>query len=63
VNYVQITAGTASKPLLKVVEKARCQRSGISECIPILKSQRSALASEREAAAGVSPAAVSEPML
>jgi phospholipid/cholesterol/gamma-HCH transport system substrate-binding protein len=43
VNYVQITAGTPSKPLLKVVEKAKCQRSGLSECIPILKSQRSAL--------------------
>jgi phospholipid/cholesterol/gamma-HCH transport system substrate-binding protein len=43
VNYVQITAGTPSKPLLKVVEKARCQSRGLSECIPILKSQRSAL--------------------
>ena len=43
VNYVQITAGTPSKPLLKVVEKAKCQSSGLSECIPILKSQRSAL--------------------
>jgi phospholipid/cholesterol/gamma-HCH transport system substrate-binding protein len=43
VNYVQITAGTPSKPLLKVVEKAKCQSKGLSECIPILKSQRSAL--------------------
>jgi phospholipid/cholesterol/gamma-HCH transport system substrate-binding protein len=43
VNYVQITAGTPSKPLLKVVEQARCQRMGIRECVPILKSQRSAL--------------------
>jgi phospholipid/cholesterol/gamma-HCH transport system substrate-binding protein len=43
VNYVQITAGTPSKPLLKVVEKAKCQSNGLSECIPILKSQRSAL--------------------
>jgi phospholipid/cholesterol/gamma-HCH transport system substrate-binding protein len=43
VNYVQITAGTPSKPLLKVVERAKCQSSGLSECIPILKSQRSAL--------------------
>jgi phospholipid/cholesterol/gamma-HCH transport system substrate-binding protein len=42
-NYVQITAGTPSKPLLKVVEKAKCERQGISPCIPILKSQRSAL--------------------
>jgi phospholipid/cholesterol/gamma-HCH transport system substrate-binding protein len=43
VNYVQITAGTPSKPLLKVVEKAKCDRAGISPCIPILKTQRSAL--------------------
>jgi phospholipid/cholesterol/gamma-HCH transport system substrate-binding protein len=44
VNYVQITAGSASKPLLKSVEKARCDRLAIRECVPILKSQRSALA-------------------
>ena len=43
VNYVQITAGTPSKPLLKVAERAKCQSNGLSECIPILKSQRSAL--------------------
>jgi phospholipid/cholesterol/gamma-HCH transport system substrate-binding protein len=43
VNYVQITAGTPSKPLLKTVEKARCDRMAIRECVPILKSQRSAL--------------------
>ncbi|WP_309606110.1 MlaD family protein [Phenylobacterium sp.] len=43
VNYVQITAGTASKPLLKVAEKAQCEARGMSPCIPILKSQRSAL--------------------
>ncbi|MFL5298356.1 MAG: MlaD family protein [Phenylobacterium sp.] len=43
VNYVQITAGTPSKPLLKVVEQAKCQKNGLSQCIPILKSQRSAL--------------------
>jgi phospholipid/cholesterol/gamma-HCH transport system substrate-binding protein len=43
VNYVQITAGTPSKPLLKVAEQAKCKSSGLSECIPILKSQRSAL--------------------
>ena len=30
--------------LLKVVERAKCQSKGLSECIPILKSQRSALA-------------------
>jgi len=44
VNYVQITAGTPSKPLLKTVEKIRCERMAIRECVPILKSQRSALA-------------------
>ena len=43
VNYVQITAGSPSKPLLKVVEKAKCDVVGLRECIPILKSQRSAL--------------------
>ena len=43
VNYVQITAGTPAKPLLKVAERAKCQSNGLSECIPILKSQRSAL--------------------
>ena len=43
VNYIQITAGTPSKPLLKVVEKAKCQSNGLNTCIPILKSQRSAL--------------------
>ncbi|MFI4964130.1 MAG: MlaD family protein [Caulobacterales bacterium] len=43
VNYIQITAGSPSKPLLKVAEKAKCQARGLSECIPILKSQRSAL--------------------
>jgi phospholipid/cholesterol/gamma-HCH transport system substrate-binding protein len=43
VNYVQITSGTPSKPLLKVVEQARCDRMGIRDCVPILKSQRSAL--------------------
>ncbi len=44
VNYVQITAGTSTKPLLKVAEQAKCQSNGLSQCIPILKSQRSALA-------------------
>ncbi|THD60206.1 MlaD family protein [Phenylobacterium sp.] len=43
VNYIQITAGTPSKPLLKVVEKQKCETTGLSPCIPILKSQRSAL--------------------
>jgi phospholipid/cholesterol/gamma-HCH transport system substrate-binding protein len=44
VNYIQITAGTSSKPLLKVAEKARCEAKGLNPCIPILNSQRSALA-------------------
>lgn len=43
VSFVQITAGTPAKPLLKVVEQAKCEASGIRQCIPILKSQRSAL--------------------
>ncbi len=43
VNYVQITSGTPSKPLLKVAEQAKCKTNGLSQCIPILKSQRSAL--------------------
>ena len=43
VNYIQISAGTASKPLLKVVERAKCEKLGISPCIPILKTQRSVL--------------------
>jgi len=43
-NYVQITAGTATRPLLKAAERRRCERQGIGrECIPILHSQRSAL--------------------
>jgi phospholipid/cholesterol/gamma-HCH transport system substrate-binding protein len=43
VNYVQITSGTPSKPLLKVAEQAKCKSNGLSQCIPILRSQRSAL--------------------
>ncbi len=43
VNYVQITAGTPSRPLLKEAEKERCERRGIGDCIPIIRSQRSAL--------------------
>jgi phospholipid/cholesterol/gamma-HCH transport system substrate-binding protein len=42
-NYVQITAGSATRPLLKDAEKAKCQSVGLNACIPILKSQRSAL--------------------
>jgi phospholipid/cholesterol/gamma-HCH transport system substrate-binding protein len=43
VNYVQITAGTPSKPLLKVAEQEKCRSNGIVQCIPLLQSQRSAL--------------------
>ena len=43
VNYIQISAGTPSRPLLKVVDARRCERIGLRECIPVLRSQRSAL--------------------
>ncbi len=43
VNYIQITAGTSARPLLKVVEAARCTQLGKRNCVPILRSQRSAL--------------------
>ncbi|MFN3583047.1 MlaD family protein [Phenylobacterium sp.] len=46
VNYIQITAGTPSKPLLKDEAQKRCQREGIGlgqECIPVVRSQRSTL--------------------
>lgn len=46
VNYIQITAGTPSKPLLKDEARARCEREGLAlgrECIPVLQSQRSTL--------------------
>lgn len=40
-NYVQITSGTGTRPLLK---EAACARQGLGrECIPILRSQRSTL--------------------
>ncbi|WP_430425752.1 MlaD family protein [Phenylobacterium sp.] len=39
-NYVQITSGTGTRPLLK---QSACERQGLRECIPILRSQRSAL--------------------
>lgn len=40
-NYVQITSGTGTRPLLK---EAACGRRSLGrECIPILRSQRSAL--------------------
>lgn len=43
VSLIQISAGTASKRLLKDVERERCEKRGLRECIPILRSQRSAL--------------------
>ncbi|WP_293908244.1 MlaD family protein [Phenylobacterium sp.] len=43
-NYVQISAGTGTKPLLKEADQARCDRMGLGrQCIPILHSQRSAI--------------------
>ncbi|TAL32068.1 MlaD family protein [Phenylobacterium sp.] len=39
-NYVQITSGTGTRPLLK---QTACARQGLRECIPILRSQRSQL--------------------
>ncbi|HEY8571023.1 MlaD family protein [Phenylobacterium sp.] len=43
VSLIQITAGTPSRPLLKEVEQRRCEARGMRNCIPILRSQRSAL--------------------
>jgi phospholipid/cholesterol/gamma-HCH transport system substrate-binding protein len=42
-NYVQIAAGTPSKPLLKDYTEAHCTRGLGRECIPIIHSQRSAI--------------------
>lgn len=43
-NYVQITAGTGTRPLLKDADKARCERLGLGrECIPVIRSQRSTI--------------------
>lgn len=43
-NYVQITAGTGTRPLLKDADKPRCERMGLGrDCIPIIRSQRSAI--------------------
>jgi phospholipid/cholesterol/gamma-HCH transport system substrate-binding protein len=43
VSLIQISAGTPSLPLLKEAERERCERQGKNNCIPIIKSQRSAL--------------------
>jgi phospholipid/cholesterol/gamma-HCH transport system substrate-binding protein len=43
-NYVQITSGSGTRPLLKEADQARCDRQGIGrDCIPVIRSQRSAL--------------------
>jgi phospholipid/cholesterol/gamma-HCH transport system substrate-binding protein len=43
-NYVQITAGTGVRPLLKEADKARCERLGLGrDCIPVIHSQRSTI--------------------
>jgi len=43
-NYVQITAGTGARPLLKEADQPRCDRLGLGrDCIPVIKSQRSAI--------------------
>jgi phospholipid/cholesterol/gamma-HCH transport system substrate-binding protein len=42
VNYIQITAGTTAKPLLKDYTAAHCERLS-GGCIPILHSQRSTI--------------------
>lgn len=42
-NYVQITAGTPTRALLKDVAAASCEKLG-GECVPILGSQRSTIA-------------------
>ncbi|MGA0604702.1 MlaD family protein [Phenylobacterium sp. VNQ135] len=46
VNYIQITSGTPSRPLLKDEARKKCEQDGIGigrECIPVLRSQRSTL--------------------
>ena len=44
-NYVQITAGSGGRPLLKDLTEARCRQRGIGqECIPVIRSQRSTIA-------------------
>jgi phospholipid/cholesterol/gamma-HCH transport system substrate-binding protein len=43
-NYVQITSGTGTRPLLKEADKPRCERLGLGrECIPVIRSQRSTI--------------------
>jgi phospholipid/cholesterol/gamma-HCH transport system substrate-binding protein len=43
-NYVQITAGTGTRPLLKEADRPRCERLDLGrDCIPVIRSQRSAI--------------------
>ncbi|ODT89572.1 MlaD family protein [Phenylobacterium sp. SCN 70-31] len=42
-NYVQITSGTSSQPLLEDAARAWCEREGVRPCIPVIRSQRSTL--------------------
>ncbi len=43
-NIVQISAGTSTRPLAKDVARANCERQGLgAQCVPVLRSQRSAL--------------------
>jgi phospholipid/cholesterol/gamma-HCH transport system substrate-binding protein len=43
-NYIQITSGAGTRPLLKDAAQPRCERLGLGrECIPIIRSQRSTL--------------------
>lgn len=43
-NYVQITAGSGSRQLLKDADQPRCEREGLARaCIPVIRSQRSAI--------------------
>jgi phospholipid/cholesterol/gamma-HCH transport system substrate-binding protein len=43
-NYIQITAGTGTRALLKDADKPRCERAGLGrDCIPVIRSQRSAI--------------------
>jgi phospholipid/cholesterol/gamma-HCH transport system substrate-binding protein len=43
-NYIQISSGSPTRPLLKEADKARCERLGLGrECIPVIHSQRSTI--------------------
>ena len=42
-NYIQITAGTSTRPLLKDYTRRTCEPRLGEPCIPVLRSQRSAI--------------------